>query len=61
VNFEMHATAVNVFDHFHFTSIDPGLENAGLGGTPGGGVGFAQPFVRSATGRSLFVGGKITF
>lgn len=59
VTFEMHATALNVFNHFNFSSIDPFLEDAGS--TAGFGVGFANPAVTDAPGRKLFVGGKISF
>ncbi len=51
-NFEMHATALNALNHFNFSSVDPGLEHAGLGGIPGGGIGFGLPNVTSATGRT---------
>ena len=61
VNFEFHATALNVFNHFNFASIDPNLEQAGLGGTPGSGTGFGLPFVSGANGRSLFIGGRVSF
>lgn len=60
-SFEMHATALNVFNHFNFASVDPALEHAGLGGIPGSGTGFALPFVSGANGRSVLVGGRISF
>jgi hypothetical protein len=56
--FEFHVTALNVFNHYNFTSVDPVLLDAGL---TGNGIGFANPSVTSATGRRVFVGGKITF
>jgi hypothetical protein len=58
-NFEMHATALNAFNHFNFTSIDPNLEDAGLQNAFG--AGFANPATTTANGRTFFVGGKITF
>ena len=57
-NFEMHATALNVMNHFNFTSIVPNLEFAGVGSF---GNDFANPSVTSASGRTLFVGGKVSF
>lgn len=57
--FEMHATALNVFNHFNFASIDPFLDD--VGSTVGFGAGFANPAVTDAPGRKLFVGGKISF
>lgn len=57
-NFEMHATALNVFNHFNFTSIVPNLEFAGVGAF---GNDFANPAVTTAVGRTLFVGGKVSF
>lgn len=56
--FQMHATALNAFNHFNFGSIDPNLEDAGVGRF---GADFANPAVTAATGRTFFVGGKITF
>jgi hypothetical protein len=61
VNFEMHLTALNVFNHFNFASVDPAVDHAGLGGRPGSGLGFALPSVSGANGRTIFVGGRITF
>jgi hypothetical protein len=61
VNFEMHLTALNVFNHYNFASVDPAVDHAGLGGRPGSGLGFALPFVSGANGRTVFVGGRITF
>jgi hypothetical protein len=60
-HFEMHATALNALNHFNFGSVDPALEHAGLGGIPGEGTGFALPFVSGANGRTLFIGGRVSF
>jgi hypothetical protein len=60
VSFEMHATALNVFNHFNFTNVDANVEDSGL--TSVFGAGFAQPPISSgAAGRTFFVGGKISF
>lgn len=59
VTFEMHATAINVFNHFNFTSIDPVLEDAGVGRFNFND--FANPAVTNANGRTFFVGGKVSF
>jgi hypothetical protein len=56
--FEMHATALNAFNHFNFTSVVPNLEFAGVGSF---GADFANPSVTSASGRTLFVGGVVRF
>ncbi|HXB21813.1 MAG TPA: hypothetical protein VNV88_10545, partial [Candidatus Solibacter sp.] len=56
--FELHATALNVFNHYNFSSVDPFLEDAGLTGF---GNGFANPAVTDAPGRKVFIGGKLTF
>jgi carboxypeptidase family protein len=58
-SFEMHATALNAFNHFNFTSIDPNMEDAGLQNAFG--AGFATPAVTTAAGRTFFVGGKVSF
>jgi len=58
VNFEFHATAVNVFNHFNFNSIDPFIEDAGFHQS---GTGFGDPSVTGAAGRRILVGGKISF
>ena len=57
-SFEFHATALNVFNHFNFASVDPVLEDAG---EVGQGTGFGLFNVTGATGRRLFVGAKVTF
>jgi hypothetical protein len=56
--FELHATALNVFNHYNFSSIDPFIDDAGLTGFN---LGFANPAATDAPGRKVFVGGKITF
>jgi len=57
-NFEVRATALNAFNHFNFTNVDVFLEDAGLANF---GQGFANPQLFSATGRTLTIGGKLTF
>lgn len=65
-SFEFHATALNVFNHMNFQSVDPFTEDAGLS-SPG--TGFADPSVTSsvppgfgaAATRRLLVGGTIRF
>jgi carboxypeptidase family protein len=57
-NFEMHLTLNNAFNHFNFTSINPNMENAGLAAF---GTQFANPAVTSANGRTVWIGGKVTF
>jgi len=56
--FEMHATALNAFNHFNFGSVVPNLEFAGVGSF---GADFANPKVTAANGRTLFVGGVVRF
>ena len=56
--FEMHVTLNNAFNHYNFTSIDPSLEDAGVGKF---GQDFANPSVTSASGRTVWVGGRVTF
>jgi hypothetical protein len=58
VNFEMHATAVNVFNHPNFLSVDPFVEDAGLQLQL---TGFGNPALTNSQPRTLFVGGKLTF
>ena len=58
VNFEMHMTALNALNHYNFGSIDPNLENAGVGAF---GADFANPSVTAANGRTVIIGGKVTF
>jgi len=57
-NFEMHLTLNNAFNHFNFTSIDPGMEDAGVGLF---GRDFANPAITSAAGRTVWIGGKVSF
>jgi hypothetical protein len=56
--FDMHITMNNAFNHFNFTSIDPSLEDAGVGKF---GQDFANPKVTSASGRTVWIGGRVTF
>lgn len=58
VNFELHATAVNVFNHPNFLSVDPFVEDAGLQLQL---TGFANPALTNSQPRTLFVGGKLSF
>jgi hypothetical protein len=66
-SFEFRATALNAFNHFNFQTIDPAIEDAGFGPNstpsfaPGSGVGFGLPSQTAATGRTVFVGGRISF
>jgi hypothetical protein len=65
-SFEFHATALNVFNHMNFQSIDPFVEDAGLRSA---GTGFGDPSVTSsvppgfgaAATRRILVGGTIRF
>jgi hypothetical protein len=57
-NFEMHLTLNNAFNHFNFTSIDPSLEDSGIAKF---GQDFANPAVTSAAGRTVWIGGKVSF
>lgn len=57
-NFEMHLTMNNAFNHFNFTSIDPNMEDAGIGLF---GRDFANPAITTAAGRVVWIGGKISF
>jgi hypothetical protein len=56
--FDMHLTMNNAFNHFNFTSINPNMENAGAGTF---GTDFANPSVTSAAGRTVWIGGRVTF
>jgi hypothetical protein len=64
--FEFHATALNVFNHMNFQSVDPFVEDAGLRAP---GTGFADPSVTgsvppgfgAAATRRILVGGTIRF
>jgi hypothetical protein len=65
-SFEFHATALNVFNHINFQSVDPFIEDAGLRAP---GTGFADPSVTgsvppgfgAAATRRILVGGTIRF
>ncbi|HWZ41911.1 MAG TPA: TonB-dependent receptor [Candidatus Saccharimonadales bacterium] len=64
-NFEMRMTATNALNHFNYGSIDPNLEDAGLGG-PGTaaslfGLGFNNPAQTGANGRVVSISGRFTF
>lgn len=61
--FEAHATALNVFNHYNFSAVDPFLGDAGLATN---GTGFGNPSLTdtltAANGfRRLFVGGVVRF
>jgi hypothetical protein len=62
-NFEMFVQAVNVLNHFNFSSVDPTLLDAGLQNQlkPVSGTGFGEPNMTSANGRSVLIGGRFTF
>jgi hypothetical protein len=61
--FEIRATALNVFNHFNFSSVDPVLADAGLAKN---GTGFADPSVTSTLVsndgfRRFWLGARLTF
>ncbi len=61
-NFEMRMTAINALNHFNFSSIDPNMEDAGLGtATSLFGAGFANPAQTTANGRLVTISGRFTF
>jgi hypothetical protein len=61
-NFELRMTATNALNHFNFSSIDPNMEDAGLGTAPSlFGVGFNNPAQTTANGRVLSISGRVTF
>lgn len=61
-NFEMRMTATNALNHFNYGSIDPNMEDAGLGtATSLFGVGFNKPAQTAANGRVLSISGRVTF
>ena len=61
-NFEMRMSAINALNHFNFTSIDPNLEDAGLGpATSNFGLGFNDPSKTAANGRVFTISGRFTF
>jgi hypothetical protein len=57
-SFEIRATALNVFNHYNFTSVDPALQDAGLTGNF---LGFGNPGLTPANGRRFFIGGRFSF
>ena len=62
-SFEIHATALNVFNHFNFSSVDPFLLDAGL---TSNGTGFGDPSLTGTNAgangyRRLFIGGVLRF
>lgn len=61
-NFELRMTAINAFNHFNFSSIDPNMEDAGLSTIPSlFGVGFNNPAQTTATGRVVSLSARFTF
>jgi hypothetical protein len=63
VNFQMNLTLNNALNHFNFGNVNPSLEFAGLNFTqffPQGGP-FGTPAATGANGRTIWVGGKLTF
>src|SRR5579884_1395190 len=57
-NFEMRMTLNNAFNHFNFANVDPFLDDAGKNAF---GRSFANPAVTAANGRTIFIGGRLTF
>ncbi len=57
-SFQFHATALNALNHYNFANVDVVLEDAGLKRF---GAGFANPSANTANGRSVFIGGKLTW
>jgi hypothetical protein len=61
-NFEMRMTATNALNHFNYGSIDPNMEDAGLGTAPSNfGIGFNNPAQTAANGRVVSISGRVTF
>jgi hypothetical protein len=66
-SFEFRATALNVFNHMNFQTVDPFIEDAGVAATPN--TGFADPSVTNsvvpgfgaAATRRVLVGGVLRF
>jgi hypothetical protein len=56
--FEFHATFLNVFNHFNFSSVDPFVEDAGSASSFNG---FGNPTLTAGPGRKITFGGKLTF
>jgi len=61
-NFEMRMSATNALNHFNFASIDPNIEDAGLGNDIRVfGAGFGDPSKTGANGRVVSLSGRFTF
>ncbi|HEY2116824.1 MAG TPA: hypothetical protein VGJ51_17135, partial [Candidatus Angelobacter sp.] len=61
-NFEMRMTATNALNHFNYGSIDPNMEDAGLGTAASNfGIGFNNPAQTAANGRVVSISGRVTF
>jgi hypothetical protein len=61
-NFELRMTATNALNHFNYGSIDPNMEDAGLGTAPSlFGAGFNNPAQTAANGRVVSISGRVTF
>ena len=58
VGVDFHATAINVFNHPNFLSVDPFVEDAGLQQQL---TGFGDPSLTNSQPRRLIVGAKISF
>jgi len=58
VGIDFHATAVNVFNHPNFLSVDPFVEDAGLQQQF---TGFGDPSLTNSQPRRLIVGAKVSF
>lgn len=57
-SFEFHATMINAFNHFNFSSVDPFVTDAGLATSF---TGFGDPSTTGGNGRRIFIGGKFNF
>ncbi len=61
-NFELRMSATNALNHFNYGSIDPNMEDAGLGTAPSVfGAGFNNPAQTAANGRVVSISGRFTF
>jgi hypothetical protein len=58
VGFSVHATAINVFNHPNFFSVDPFVEDAGLQLQF---TGFGDPTLTNSQPRRLILGAKLSF
>jgi hypothetical protein len=58
VGIDFHATAINVFNHPNFQSVDPFVEDAGLQQQF---TGFGDPSLTNSQPRRLIVGAKLSF